>query len=189
MVSSQILIVCTGNVCRSPALEMMLRSRSLGPSWPMLGIGVGSAGTAALIGQPIELAMRQCLLDLGVEPDDSFSARQVTAAMVESASMIVTASREHRAEVFRLAPSAVPRTFTAAELVVRTRSWEQRGSTPEERLAALVLYAAQMRGVRAFARPDDEDLVDPFGRSRRIHRRSASHLVAVARALTAAIAP
>ena len=41
-----ILTVCTGNVCRSPAVERLLASK-LGPT-----VSVASAGTHALVGHP-----------------------------------------------------------------------------------------------------------------------------------------
>lgn len=187
MASPRILVVCTGNVCRSPALEMMLKSSVLGPSWPELGVDVVSAGTAALAGQPMELTMQQCLDEIGVEVDTEFRARQMTPAMVEASALIVTATRYHRAEVFRLVPSALRRTFTISELAGRARTWTPQGSTPAERLPALTESAAKRRSTPLFRRATDEDVVDPYGRSRRVHRRAAAQLFSAAADLTRAL--
>ena len=52
-----ILAVCTGNVCRSPAVERLLASK-LGPT-----VRVSSAGTHALVGHPISEPMAALLLE------------------------------------------------------------------------------------------------------------------------------
>ena len=52
-----ILVVCTGNVCRSPAAERLLASK-LGST-----VQVASAGTHALVGQPISEPMAALLRD------------------------------------------------------------------------------------------------------------------------------
>ncbi len=45
-----ILILCTGNICRSPMAEVVLRERLNAPA-----VTISSAGTSALIGEPAEL--------------------------------------------------------------------------------------------------------------------------------------
>ena len=58
-----ILTVCTGNLCRSPAAERLLASK-LGPT-----VKVSSAGTHALVGQPISEPMAALLRDSSLEPE------------------------------------------------------------------------------------------------------------------------
>lgn len=50
-----VLVVCTGNVCRSPFLQLALQ-RELDAHRPdgAVGITVTSAGTGALAGQPMD---------------------------------------------------------------------------------------------------------------------------------------
>ena len=48
-----ISFICTGNICRSPAIERLFRSAFAGGS----GVAVHSAGTGALVGQPIQPPM------------------------------------------------------------------------------------------------------------------------------------
>ena len=70
-----ILAVCTGNVCRSPAVERQLINE-LGKT-----VSVSSAGTHALLGHPISEPMAALLRDRGIEPD-KFEARQLTEQLL-----------------------------------------------------------------------------------------------------------
>ncbi|MFN2560552.1 MAG: low molecular weight phosphatase family protein, partial [Jatrophihabitans sp.] len=49
-VAFAVLFVCTGNVCRSPLAERLMRAR-LAPGLP---VAVSSAGTMGLSGYPID---------------------------------------------------------------------------------------------------------------------------------------
>src|SRR5215217_9257195 len=103
-----ILAVCTGNVCRSPAVERLLTSK-LGPT-----VTVSSAGTHALVGHPIAAPMGWLLLDSGVEPA-SFKARRLSEQMLKEADLILSMTRAQRGLVDELWPAAVRRTFTLRE--------------------------------------------------------------------------
>lgn len=81
----------------------------------MGGVAVSSAGTRAVIGDPIHPEAVQVLDHLGGDPF-SFRARQLTARIASSADLIVTMTRSHRDSVLGLAPSKLHRTFTLAEV-------------------------------------------------------------------------
>jgi protein-tyrosine phosphatase len=78
-----ILAVCTGNVCRSPAVEHLLANK-LGPT-----VSVSSAGTHALVGHPISEPVAALLRDSGVE-SDSFEARHLSERMLKEADLILS---------------------------------------------------------------------------------------------------
>ena len=103
-----ILAVCTGNVCRSPAVERLLAAK-LGPT-----VTVRSAGTHALVGHPISDPMAALLTDSGIEPD-SFEARRLSENMLKEANLVLTMTRAQRGLVVELWPPAVRRTFTLRE--------------------------------------------------------------------------
>ena len=168
---------------------MMLEHGPDAPSWRDLGVDVASAGTAALVGRQLDPAMRRSLGELGVTPDDSFVARQVSPSMLEAATVVLAATRDHRAQLFRLAPSALRRTFTIAEFAARSRSWTTSGDTVADRLLGLVEHATRSRGEPVFARAVDEDVPDPFRRSQRLHRQAARRLWEAAGDLTRAVTP
>lgn len=183
-----ILTICTGNVCRSPALQMMLNEGCSGPGWPDLGLKVVSAGTAALVGHSLDSRMRDAMSDLGFSPEEGFSATQLTSDMVDSADLVLTATVDLRAQVFRAVPRALRRTFTARELSERSRARLFEGATASERLCSLIDYAASNRDASQFRRTSEADIVDPYRRPPRVYRRSALQLLGVATSLTYAIA-
>ena len=133
--------------------------------------------------------MRRALVELGFRTDDSFVATQLTPASVEASTLILTATTEQRAQVFRVVPSAVPRTFTLREFAARTWTWRPTGASAAERLPAMIMHAAQQRGIRLYRRSADEDISDPYRRSLRAHRRAAVELLELATELTRNLAP
>ncbi len=91
----RVLVVCTGNTCRSP-LAAGLLCRDLGPDGAR--VQVESAGTAAWEGQPatehsITLAERE---GVGLR---SHRSRRVTPALVRAADLILVMERGHLAAV------------------------------------------------------------------------------------------
>ena len=103
-----ILAVCTGNICRSPAVERLLASQ-LAPS-----VSVSSAGTHALVGHPISEPMATLLRQAAVEPEP-FEARRLSEQMVKESDLILAMTRAQRGLVVELWPAAVRRTFTLRE--------------------------------------------------------------------------
>ncbi|WP_152225078.1 low molecular weight protein-tyrosine-phosphatase [Pseudomonas sp. SCB32] len=81
---NRILVVCTGNICRSPTAAHLLREALLG-----CDIAIGSAGLGALIGQPIDGAALATLECHGHRPQ-LHRARQLTAELAQEADLILT---------------------------------------------------------------------------------------------------
>jgi protein-tyrosine phosphatase len=176
-----VLVVCTGNICRSPAVEHLLIAElgadsetTAGPSSPLV---VASAGVRAVVGAGIPEQMAVHLRAVGVSPDH-FAAKQLTSRMVRDADLVIALTRSHRSAIVRLHPSAVRRTFTLRELARLAETVDPRslplGSTAE-RLAALIPLAAAQRGVR-HAHPDHDDVVDPYGGDSALYRLSFDQL-------------
>jgi len=152
-----ILAVCTGNICRSPAVERLLASK-LGPT-----ASVSSAGTHALVGHPISEPMAALLRDGGIEADP-FEARRLSEEMLKEADLVLTMTRAQRGLVVDLWPAAVRRSFTLREFA-RLLRWVDPAAlpadTPAERLRAAIPLAAAERG-RERTAPNEDDVVDPF---------------------------
>ena len=105
-----VLVVCEGNLCRSPLAERLLTSR-LAES----GVRVSSAGVHAVVVAPMDASAAAELTRLGGDPTE-FEARQLTASMATEADLVLTATRAIRGQVVATAPSALKRTFTLLEL-------------------------------------------------------------------------
>ena len=80
----EVLFVCTGNVCRSPAAERLVRRGidvAVGGIAGLSGVTVSSAGTWALVGEPISPPMAALIAGDGADAK-GFAARQLTADIV-----------------------------------------------------------------------------------------------------------
>lgn len=162
-----IMAVCTGNVCRSPAIQGLLASAFRDDD-----VLVESAGTGALVGHGVAAPMAELLRPLGALPS-RFAARQLTEAMIRDADLVLTATRAHRSTVVQLVPAAVRRTFTVRELGLLAAVAVVPGSSVVERLRALPAAAA---AARAGAALDDVDVVDPWGQSAAVYEESLTQL-------------
>ena len=182
----RVLTVCTGNVCRSPAAERLLRTSLDG-----LGLEIRSAGTGALVGHAIAAPMAERLRALGVDTT-RFAARQLSPQMVQGADLVLALAREHRSAAVTLHPPAVRRAFTLREFARLTAlvspedidSAAVSGRAPD-RLTALMRLAALNRG-HATAPPADDDVIDPWGKDGSVYDASLSQIsTAVAQILQA----
>jgi len=171
--SFSILAVCTGNVCRSPAVERLLSSK-LGPT-----VTVSSAGTHALVGHPISAPMAALLAGYGID-ERPFEARRVSEQMLKKADLILALNRAQRGLVVDLWPAAVRHTFTLREfarLLHRVDASVLPTSSPAVRFRAAIPLVAAERG-RERASPDDDDVVDPFRLSKDVYTESFGQITA-----------
>jgi len=95
-----ILVVCVGNICRSPMAEAILASR-LAPH----GVKVSSAGIAALVGRPADPHAKALLAERGLDLS-GHRARQLTPELVQGADLVLVMSTEQQRAVEQLAPAA-----------------------------------------------------------------------------------
>ena len=92
----EILFVCTGNTCRSPTAEALLR-RALADRG-VSGVTAGSAGTGAWDGSPASEGAYLVGLENGLDLS-SHRARLLTRELIRSADLILTMSAQQRARV------------------------------------------------------------------------------------------
>jgi protein-tyrosine phosphatase len=167
-----ILVVCSGNICRSPIAEGLLR-RALVRRLDDAAPAVGSAGTIAVDGAPAMRESIEAARERGVDIH-AHAARRLTGELIGSADLIVGMAAEHRDAVARLVPGAVAHTFTLKEL---TRLLEiEPAANPDRSLEARIGDAADARARGVGSNRFDEDIVDPLGMPLETYRAIAWEL-------------
>lgn len=128
-----ILAVCTGNICRSPMAEGILRSMFSGNQ----GITISSAGTHALEGNPATefavIAAREQGIDIS-----GHRARMLTADSIEHSQIILCMEPSHIEWVLSSVVSASDRLYNAAEF----------SGSPKKRRAIADPYGCSLREYR-----------------------------------------
>ena len=97
--TTKILLVCTGNICRSPLAAALLQ-RAL-TDRGIEGMEVSSAGTGAWDGAPVSEGAYLVGLERGLDLS-AHRARLLTRELVEEADLVLTMARHHRARVDEL---------------------------------------------------------------------------------------
>ena len=98
-----ILFVCTGNTCRSPLAEVLLRQKL--EERGLAGVTVASAGTGAWDGAPASEGAYLVALEHGLDLS-AHRARLLTRELVQGSDMVLTMARHHRARVEQLGGGA-----------------------------------------------------------------------------------
>lgn len=116
LASTMILLVCTGNTCRSPMAEVMCRQmmadrlKCTAAELVERGVMVMSAGISAMMGgrpsPEAVIAMDKLGLQLG-----DHESQPLTAQLVRQADIIWTMTRSHRQAIVAQWPEASSRTF------------------------------------------------------------------------------
>jgi len=102
----RILIVCVGNICRSPMAEVLLR-KHLGEGNDIV---VESAGLAALVGNSVDPLVERVLAANGLT-GEGHAARQVTPEMLGKADLVLAMQKRHMDAIHAIAPQARGKTF------------------------------------------------------------------------------
>ncbi len=165
--SARVLIVCTGNICRSAYVEYALQAQ--------LNALLGDRGRAEVTSAGTEpnqaLAVPGPLLDLA--PSRRVRAaltqhrpQQLTGRSLAGQDLVLTATDDHLDEVLREDPAAVRRTFTILGMgtLLRDHGEELAAAVPPGAgVTALVTALAELRSrLIAHGERPDADLPDPF---------------------------
>jgi protein-tyrosine phosphatase len=166
--------VCSGNICRSPVAEGLLRrgvQRRFGSAAPM----VSSAGTIGLEGSAATPESVRAAAERGVDIS-THVARRLSDAMVERADLVVCMAAEHRAEIEQRVPAAIDRIFTLKELTRLLEDDAPAAPQDHDTLAARAAAADDGRRTGGSTNPYDEDIVDPIGMPLETYRAIAWEL-------------
>ncbi|MBT2519699.1 low molecular weight phosphatase family protein [Arthrobacter sp. ISL-28] len=186
----RILTVCTGNVCRSPVAERLLQA-GLDQVLPG-GFEVRSAGTRALVGDPVQPLSADIIHTFGGTAD-GFAARQLTGKVLRKVDLVLAMSSAHRGEVLQLDASLLKRTFTIREFARMLDMLEDRKgpgaqagpgvkvigdriNANTELWRSLPARAASVRHLSLAPEATDNDVIDPYRRSADYYRQMEDEL-------------
>ena len=100
-----ILVVCAGNICRSPTAEYVLKSKLEGKN-----IQVSSAGLTALEGKPADATAKQIAAPFGINMDEH-QGRQLNSSLIAQNSVILVMEQRHLTDLCSRYPEARGKTF------------------------------------------------------------------------------
>lgn len=152
----RILLVCSGNTCRSPMAGAILRDLLAGRAGEFI---VETAGTLAVPGEEATPDAVAVMAEQGLDLR-GHKAQRLEPGMVAQADLILTMTRAHKEAVLRLHPRAAEKTFTLLEFAHNGTETDIRDPLHQGR-EAYRQTAATLR--RALAAVVDKLLSNPFG--------------------------
>ncbi|WP_459502001.1 low molecular weight protein arginine phosphatase [Bacillus sp. C1] len=108
----RVLFVCTGNTCRSPMAEALLRH------YGEEKFEVKSAGVFASPGSDASLHAKDALAEKGIK--EAHASQQITEELLEWADMVLAMTESHKQLVLGYYPSASEKVDTFYEFVEGT---------------------------------------------------------------------
>jgi protein-tyrosine phosphatase len=168
-----VTFLCTGNICRSPLAEKVLRQRLTEAG--IMDVSVGSVGLRAVSGSGMDVLPAQIAARSGADPQHV--ARQADDELIRASTLVLTMTRQQRADLVREFPFALKRTFTLSEFVRIVEETPILGldGTNRRQLFDTVVEAGHQRS--SVALTDGDDIEDPYRRSVETHERVGARIV------------
>ncbi|MUT65100.1 low molecular weight protein arginine phosphatase [Paenibacillus sp. NEAU-GSW1] len=177
---TRILFVCTGNTCRSPMAEAMLKDMAQREG---LRIEVRSAGVSTIDGLAISGHAAQTLREKRVEHHGA--SRSISGEAVDWADLILTMTSGHKRGLLQWYPEAVDKTHTLKEFAHQNESavadieeLERLYSEMHLKQALGQKLTAEERAklLELESRIPSMDIVDPFGGTLDMYRSCANEI-------------
>ncbi len=149
-------------------IEILLRAELAAGPFEVASAGVQGWDRAPMDGMAVMELMR-----LGHAPGN-FRSHAIDNYLIDSADLILTATKWHRSEVLSMSPRALRRTFTLMEFAALAEQVD--GADP----VAMVAEASRQRSLA----PAKVDIGDPYRRSPEVHRETADQIADAVRTVS-----
>ncbi len=174
----RILFVCTGNTCRSPMAEAILRKLAKERG---LQLDVQSAGVAANEGAPISRHAEAVLRDHNI--DDKITSQSLRLDIVRKSDLILTLTQAHKQHVISNFPEVVGRIYTLKEYAEDDEKVLRDVAELDTLYAAWAMNKAlgkplenRERMIEIQQRIPSFDISDPYGGSREDYEEAAAEI-------------
>ena len=113
----KIIFVCTGNTCRSPMAEAILKKMV---SSHGLDVQVESRGTSVYSDDPINPKSAEALATIGIK-NVIHKAKQISKTDIEESDIILTMTQQHKLSLVKTYPDYRYKIFTLSEYAADSR--------------------------------------------------------------------
>ncbi len=180
-----VLHVCTGNICRSPMAELIMRTeldRAYGPAGQTVVLD-GGGTYPGHAGMPINPPAGRMLAEIGID-STGFRAQALTRSAVAAADLILCATGAHVRAVLDLLPEALGRTFTLLHVAEVATAADAQGRLSVEEPASRL---SVVRDLAALHPPTDRrfDIDDPYGQPDDDYRAALTQIRSAVREIVA----
>lgn len=175
-----ILFVCTGNTCRSPLAEGLLRTMA---GQAGLALDIRSAGVSAIDGLPVSKHSADILSAKGY--DRELLSQSLSGELVHWADLILTMTGSHKRAVVQQYPQAVEKIYTLKEYAeddpdVLSRMREKEALFAELQVKHALkqpISGAELERARELERSGPQfDIADPYGGTRKDYEQCAAEI-------------
>lgn len=176
----RILFVCTGNTCRSPMAEALLKGLAEKRG---LGVAVRSAGISTIDGLPVSSNSLNALGRRGIQHKGSSAALQSEA--LDWADLVLTMTSGHKRELVARFPHALEKTYTLKEFAYLDHSLQAQISELQQLYTELhtklllgepIDEEQKVRVISLEQSIPNFDIADPFGGSQSVYDSCADEL-------------